>query len=96
MTTSINGTTGITYPNSSTQDSIELPAPTDVGAIIFAKAIASGSQAGTIAFGQNRAGTNLWFSDSVGSNGPNVGVGTWKCLGYITNLDRTSAWVRVS
>ena len=96
MTVTINGTSGITYPDSTTQNTANLPNPTDIGAVIFAKAIASGSGTATIAHGATRSGSGLWYSDSVGSNGPSVGVGTWRCLGYVTNLDRTTAWMRVS
>ena len=96
MTTSINGTNGITYPNATTQDTANLPFAPEVGTIIFAKMIASGSSGFIMPHGQNRSGSQLWYSDSAGSNGPNVGVGLWRCLGYSVNLDRTTAWLRVS
>lgn len=96
MTISINGTNGITYPDSTVQSTSTLPSAPAVGTIIFAKMIASGSSGVTIEHGENRSGTLLWYSDDASSNGPNVGVGTWRCLGYSTNLDRATAWLRVS
>lgn len=94
MTVSISGTNGITYPDSTTQNTFNTSV-TEIGSIIFAQANPTG-QTLTIDYGETRSGTLLWYTNGGGQDGANVGVGTWQCLGWINNADRGTAWQRIS
>lgn len=60
-------------------------------------ATGTGSTALIINPGDTRAGSSLWYT-SRGSEGGAGGSpsGTWRCMGYTSNTDRGTVWLRIS
>jgi len=67
-----------------------------VGTYAFLQA-GTGSGAFTADPGDERAGSNLYYTNRSASETTSVQPsGTWQCMGYMNNLDRATLWVKIS
>jgi hypothetical protein len=100
--TSVNGMTGaVSIASAGSPSTAQVLSATaaagagDVGTYAMAL-LASGP--GTVTFGQTTAGANLLPSNTNGAGGVSVLSGTWRCMGFATQIagSEITLWLRVS